>query len=228
MRVSSDQLPSAQSPERPPLSRQRVLDAALRLIDQDGLEALSMRRIGAELAVEAMSLYRYFPSKDALLDALMERLWAEVRLPDESAHDWKDSVRASARSLRVLAHAHPNAYSLLLGRQAVPEAAVRLFDAFFKTFRAVGFDAPVAAHALGAVVAYAAGYAMVELSCCLGQPERAAQCWVPADAALRFPEVTRALTECDPEAQFEFGLEAVLAGLEARLQRPGPATPTKA
>lgn len=205
-----------EAPPRGPLSRRRVLEAALRLVDAEGLETLSMRRLGAALGVEAMSLYRYVPSKDALLDGLAERLWAEVLPSVEAAPDWQAAVRATAASLRRLAHAHPNAYPLLLARETLPGPALRVFDAMLRMLRGAGFDPELADQALGTLVAYAAGYAMVELACCLGRPDLAARRCVPPDTGRRFADVARALGECDPDAQFEFGLEAILGGLEAK------------
>ena len=205
------------APLRVPLSRQRVLEAALGLADEQGLDALSMRRLGAELGVEAMSLYRYFASKDALLDGLTERLWDEVWTSEDG--DWKAAVLGTAHSLRRLAHTHPNVYSLLLGRKVLPEPALRVFDALLNALRGAGFSYEDAAQAMGALLGYATGYAMVELSCRLGQSDLIAEGGIPAGAASRFANVTRALTECDCDAQFNFGLESIIEGLEARLQR---------
>ncbi|MBI2942028.1 MAG: TetR/AcrR family transcriptional regulator C-terminal domain-containing protein [Chloroflexi bacterium] len=215
-----------QAPGRGPLSRERVLTAALRLVDEHSLEALSMRRLGAELGVEAMSLYHHVPGKDALLDGLAERLWAGVRLPAEGAPDWKAAARPIAKSLRQLAQEHPNAYPLLLARATLPEPALRVFDTLFRTLRGAGFDPELARHALGALVAYATGHAMVELACGLGRPDLAAQRCVPPDASGRFADLARALGECNPDRQFDLGLEAMLDGLEARRQARGTAAPS--
>ncbi len=201
-----------------PLSWERVLDAALRLVDADGLAALSMRRLGAVLGVEAMSLYHHVPCKDALLDGLVERLWAEVRLPADAA-DWKVAVQAFARSLRGLAQAHPHAYALVLTRGTLPEAAFRALDALLRSLRRAGFDEDGAAEALRTLLAYALGYASVEATCALGRPDLAAACRVAPEVAARFAGVTCALAECNPDAQFEVGLATILAGLEARLGR---------
>ncbi|MGH2350702.1 MAG: TetR/AcrR family transcriptional regulator C-terminal domain-containing protein [Chloroflexota bacterium] len=205
-------------PARGPLDRRRVLDAALGFVDEHGLEALSMRRLGAELGVEAMSLYRYVPSKEALLDGLAERLWAEVQLPAEGAPDWQGAVRPTAASLRRLAHAHPNAYSLLFARATLPEPALRVLEALLSTLRGAGFEPELAGDALGALVAYTAGYAMAELACGLGRPELAAQRCVLLDAGSRSADLARVLGECDPDRQFDLGLEAILGGLEAKVR----------
>lgn len=210
------------APERSPslrgsLSRARVLDAAQRLVEEHGLEALSMRRLGAELGVEAMSLYRYFPSKDGLLDGLAEQLWREVPLPEVDDGDWTAAVRPPIEGLRALAQFHPRTYPLLFARGCLPEPALVVFDSLLGVLRRAGFGPVLAAQALGALLAYAIGYAMVELCCGLGQPDLAAQCCARPPTSGRFADVARALGECDPNAQFTFGLDAILAGLEAQL-----------
>src|SRR5438094_7026697 len=107
------------SRRRTTLSRERIAAAAVALIDGEGLDALSMRRLGAELGVEAMSLYRHFPSKAALLEAVVARLLAELPVPAPTTARWQDAFRALARAYRVLLTRHPNAIPLL----ATPEPA---------------------------------------------------------------------------------------------------------
>src|ERR1700761_1154812 len=94
------------------LSRAAVVAAALALLDRDGVEALTMRRLGAELGVEAMSLYRHVPSRDALLDALADRLAPEMDAPDSGA-DWAEALRALAAELRAAGRRHPAAFELV-------------------------------------------------------------------------------------------------------------------
>src|SRR3954470_7539302 len=100
---------------RPPLTRDRILRAALTLIDRDGLDALSMRRLGAELGVEGMALYRHVGNKERLLDGVVELLLedVDVDVEPEPAATWTDSWIAIARSYRRLARAHPGAFRLL-------------------------------------------------------------------------------------------------------------------
>lgn len=188
--------------------------AALRLVDREGLNALTMRRLGADLGVEAMSLYRYVDGKEGLLDGVSAELWSEVRLPGERASDWKGSVRETARTLRGLARAHPNAFPLMLGRPTLAEPALRVLDALLQTFRAAGLNEGLASRALGSLVSYAVGYAMLELTCGLGQPEVAARRCIPPEASARFTDLARTFAECDPDAQFDFGLDTLLKGLE--------------
>src|SRR5918911_507596 len=98
---------------RRPLTRPRILRAALKLIDGEGLDALSMRKLGAALGVEAMALYRHVPSKGALLDGVVELLLEQLELPPAGCESWSDAWLAVARSYRRLAHSHPGAFRLL-------------------------------------------------------------------------------------------------------------------
>lgn len=202
--------------QRGTLSRARVSGEALKLIDREGLDALSMRRLGAKLGVEAMSLYRYVDAKEALFDGVSAQLWSEIRIPDEHASDWKGAVRETAHSLRRVARGHPNSFSLLLGRPTLSEPALRVFDALLRTFHAAGFGGALAAQALGTVVAYALGYSMVEHNCKLGQPEAAVRRCITPEAAGRFTDVAEAFAECDTNVQFDFGLDTLLRGLDAQ------------
>src|SRR5579871_4325912 len=110
-------------PGRVPLSQERVLRAALEIVDRDGLEALSMRRLGAELGVEAMSLYNHVPSKAVLLDGIYEQILEETGKP-RARGTWLDQARHQARALRRALLAHPNAVSLFATRSAATPAAL--------------------------------------------------------------------------------------------------------
>src|ERR671913_1313899 len=101
--------------KRQPLSRQRILEAAVRFVDREGLEALSMRKLGSELGVEAMSLYNHVPNKDALLDGMVEVLLGELEVPAES-QSWEERIRQGYGAFRRLAHRHPNVFPLLVNR----------------------------------------------------------------------------------------------------------------
>jgi len=215
-------------PARRPLTRERILHVGLRLIDQQGLEAFTMRKLAQELGVDPMSLYRHFENKDALLDGVAEVLWGEVELLGGDA-DWEALLRSIATSLRALAHAHPHAYALLLTRQIMPLAMLRLCDVTLEQLQRAGFEQKRALEILCTVSSYAIGYAMVELSTLLPeQPERVAEEMtdierftqvmrrLPRETPARLVEVACVLTNCDMDAQFIFGLDLMLTSLKAR------------
>jgi AcrR family transcriptional regulator len=108
---------------RPPLTRDAIVDAALALVDEGGLEALSMRAIGGRLGVQAMSLYHHVPNKAALLDAVHERLILSIEL-DLGDEEWTQALRGLAHAYRALALAHPQAFVLLATRPLTSAAAV--------------------------------------------------------------------------------------------------------
>lgn len=204
------------------LSRERILATGLELVDQDGLEALTMRRLAEALRVDPMSLYNHVKSKDDLLDGLTEALWSEVRLPDRT-EGWKPTLRAFATSIRGLARIHPLAYPLLIGRGILPRPALEAVDASLNRLEAAGLTRPKAAEMLRTLIAYAAGYALLELSCAPAEGATQLEQIVsltralPRDAPVHLVEVARLWSDCDMDFQFELGLDLILGGLEARL-----------
>jgi AcrR family transcriptional regulator len=107
---------AAARPRREPLTQDRIAKTSLELIDDIGLEEFSTRRLGAALGCEAMAIYNHFASKDALLDAVVDRLLKDITVPPKGP-GWQERVRGFARSYRALAHAHPKAFPLLATRR---------------------------------------------------------------------------------------------------------------
>lgn len=214
---------------RRPLTRERILHVGLRLIDQQGLEAFTMRKLASELGVDPMSLYRHFENKDALLDGVADVLWSEVKLPESEA-GWEALLRSFATSLRQLSHAHPHAYALLCKNQSLSLALLRLCDVALEQLQQAGFEQKRALEILCTVSSYAMGYAMVELSTLSPVPsERVAEermsdigrltqlmRRLPRETPARLVEVACVLTDCDMDAQFTFGLDLMLTSLKAQ------------
>ncbi|MGH2452403.1 MAG: TetR/AcrR family transcriptional regulator [bacterium] len=211
--------------------------AALKFIDREGLDALSMRRLGTELGIEAMSLYHHVPSKDTLLDGVGERLWADIPKPSGDSH-WSAQLRNFARSLRGLFHTHPHAALLLYRRNLLSRSALAVTHVYLGVLRGAGFDDGLAAEILRAVMSYSLGYGLAELTC-LGVPgiqerrrarsqrERLA-CLaqaLPLDTPPDLAETAVAvLADCDPDACFESGLNFMLQGVR-RPRHGGRRTP---
>jgi TetR/AcrR family transcriptional regulator, tetracycline repressor protein len=114
-----------------PLTPQLITDAALNYIDAHGLEALSTRKLGAVLGVEGMALYKHFPSKDALLDSVAEKLALELDVPLAGKGGWQDRSRQMARAYRALARRHPKAYLLFAMRRFATPGALAFLDRIF-------------------------------------------------------------------------------------------------
>jgi len=130
----------AAAPLRPPLSRERILHAALRIADESGVETLTMRRLGEELGFEAMSLYRHVANKDDVLDGLIDLVLAETE-PPTGAGDWDTAVRRSAISVHDALQRHPWATSLLMTPSRVRPARVQFMDSLLGRLREAGFSA---------------------------------------------------------------------------------------
>ena len=213
---------------RRPLTRERILQTGLQLIDEQGLEAFTMRKLAQELGVDPMSIYRHFENKDALLDGVADVLWSEVKLP-ESRVGWEALLRSFATSLRALAHAHPHAYALLCKNQSLSLALLRLCDVALEQLQRAGFEQKRAMEILCTVSSYAMGYAMVELSALspvtteretpeLSDIGRLTQLMrrLPRETPAHLVEVACVLTGCDMDAQFTFGLDLMLTSLKAQ------------
>lgn len=203
---------------RQPLSRGRILKAAVSFVDREGLEALSMRKLGAELGVEAMSLYNHVPNKDALLDGMVEMLLGELQIPPEN-EDWEVRVREAYRSFRGLAHAHPNVFPLFVVRPPDTMDGVWLVEEFLKTLKEAGFDSETALHAFRAFSGFVVGYAMSEIRGFALEPASTRQGAhaLPPEKFPRLSELGPYLEKVDHDAEFEFGLNLIFAGLKAKL-----------
>jgi AcrR family transcriptional regulator len=212
---------------RPGLTRDKILGAALKLVDEHGLSALTMRSLGAELGVDPMAVYKHLDNKDAVLDGVAELLWSEIDLPDDEALGWKERLRLIARALRTLAHSHPNAFALLF-RRCLSEPALRVFDAQLDALERAGLTRDLAAQGVRALITYAVGYGMAELSPLLmsqlqgndvsdvQRVMRVVQS-LPQGLSPHLAEVACIVCECDLDAQFDFGLDLIINGLEAQL-----------
>ena len=200
------------------MSRRRILEAAIRFVDREGLEALSMRKLGGELGVEAMSLYNHVPNKDALLDGMVEVLLGELKIPPEK-EGWERRGREAYRAFWRVAREHPNVFPLLVVRPPETMDGVWLVEEFLKTMRGAGFDETTALYAFRTLSGYAMGYAMAEIRGFAMEPagSRLGALTLPPDDFPHIHELGTRLERVDHDAEFEFGLDLILAGLKERL-----------
>jgi TetR/AcrR family tetracycline transcriptional repressor len=203
--------------KRQPLSRRLILEAAVRFVDREGLEALSMRKLGSELGVEAMSLYNHVPNKDALLDGMVEVLLGELEIPPED-EGWERRVREAYRAFRRLAHEHPNVFPLLVVRPPDTMDGIWLVEEFLKTLRGAGFDPETSLYAFRTLSSYVSGYAMAEIRGFAMEPAgaRVGAAALSPDDFPHIHELEAPLREVDHDTEFEFGLDLLLAGLKER------------
>src|SRR5947209_8441840 len=144
---------------RTPLNRDRVLAAALGLADEAGIEALTMRKLGQALGVEAMSLYNHVANKDDLLAGMVDRVAGEIELPPAGG-DWAAAVRVSAISAHAALERHPWATTLMMSRGG--PARMRYMDALLRRLREAGFSPELTYHAYHALDAHIFGFSLWE------------------------------------------------------------------
>src|SRR5262245_11167597 len=150
---------------RRPLDRDVVLNAAVELVERDGLEALSMRRLGAALGIEAMSLYYYVENKDALLDGIVETVVSGMDLTwAKQSGRWQARLKAGYGAYRRLAHTHPAVFPLIGRPAGRTPAALRPVEAFLTVLREAGFPPRAALQAHRTLSSFVYGYAISELS----------------------------------------------------------------
>jgi AcrR family transcriptional regulator len=215
---------ATETASRVPLSRTRVFEAALRIVDDEGLDALTMRRLGEQLGADPMSVYRHVDGKDALLDGLSETLWAEVPGPDPGAH-WSHDLRTFARSVRAVFHRHPQAAPLMI-RRFLNRSALEVSHAYLGALRDAGFADTRAAEVIRSVVSYSVGYGLQEVGFPAipqtpGQGTTAGREFLvslgqalPAGTPSYLVETAIALcADCNPDDCFEFGLELIVGGV---------------
>jgi AcrR family transcriptional regulator len=215
---------STSRPRRAPLSKEAVFQAALDLADAEGIEALTMRRLAEALGVEAMSLYHHARNKDVILDAMIDRVFAEIELP-RPEEGWRDGLARRARSARAALRRHPWATRLMESRSNPGPANLTHHDAMLGCLRRGGFSVPLAAHAYAVLDAYVYGFVHTEqmLPFQSGDELHAFAdtmlAAIPAGVYPHLVELTRDHVLQPGYAfahEFEWGLTLLLDGLEAR------------
>ena len=215
------------APHRIPLTRERVIDAALRLADEGGIEALSMRKLGHALGVEAMAVYYHFANKDRVLDGIVDLVFAEIDLPVIGS-DWRTAMRVRGIAVRDAMARHRWAIGMMESRANPGPASLAHHDAVIGCLLAGGFDMPMAAHAYSVLDSYIYGFALTKMNLpfeTTGVAEVAETMLepYPMDA---YPHLVAFITDhamqpgYDFADEFEYGLDLVLDGLERELD-PG-------
>ena len=205
-----------------PLSRDRVLRAAIELADRGGVEALSMRKLGQELGVDAMALYRHVRGKDDLLDGVVDVVVGEIDRPI-AGDDWKASLRELTMAARGVMLRHPWALQVLKDRGTSGPATLDHIEAVLATLLDGGFSVEVAHHALHVLDSRVFGFnqALFEDSASAERSAEEAAAMARALAAYpRISELARSVSHagdlgpCDDDVEFAFGLDLILDGLE--------------
>ncbi|MFI7577858.1 TetR/AcrR family transcriptional regulator [Micromonospora sp. NPDC049497] len=226
----------AEALRRAPLSRDRILRAAVALVDGTGIESLSMRNLAQDLGVVPMALYKHVANKDELLDGMIDVVVAEIDPPVPDA-DWKAAVRKRILSARQVLRRHPWAPLAIESRTMPTPAVLGYLDSMVGTFRAGGFSADLTHHVMHAMGSRILGFSQELFDASRragrsGTTDPDPPTALPPEVAARFPhlaEVAAAASHdeasvvgqgCDDQFEFEFSLDLLLDGIE-RLRQQG-------
>lgn len=222
---------TATTERRTPLTRERVLAVAVGLADRAGIESLSMRKLGQELGVDAMALYRHVRHKDDLLDGIVEMIVGEIERPAPNA-DWKTALREQAMAARRVMLRHPWARRVLEERATGGPAFLAYVESVLATLLDGGFSIDLAHHSLHVLGSRIFGFNqdVFEDS---GEPDPSPEAAAMLARALAaYPRITElagsvshdgVLGKCDDDFEFTFGLDLILAGLERHRATAGTA-----
>jgi AcrR family transcriptional regulator len=208
---------------RVPLSRERVLRAAVALADRSGIESLTMRRLGSELGVEAMSLYNHAANKDDILDGIVDLVLSDIEVPPKGT-GWKAAMRQRAISAHEVLLAHPWAAMLIMSRYNIGPGMTRYLDATLGRLREGGFSIEGALDAWNSLDSHLYGFTLQELNLPF-EVEEAQQVsadvlsQLPADQYPHVAEVITEIMQSGREEDFEFGLDLILDGLARILEQ---------
>jgi AcrR family transcriptional regulator len=218
--------------KREKLTRERIVDAALQVMDTEGLDAVSMRRVAREVGVEAMSLYHHVRDKEDLLQAICDRVMRSYEFPQEPG-EWAERVKAGARAWRRLLQAHPDLmrlFALTHGPDPQSPESLRPTEFALGTLKEIGLsdrDTVQAFHAFGGFIQ---GFVMMEGGSIKGGGGEDPFAHAPNEPGISpeaFPilsAVHRYFAECDADEQFEFGLDLMIRGMQAKVAAERPTT----
>jgi AcrR family transcriptional regulator len=209
--------------ERRPLTREAIVDAALALLDREGLAGLSMRRLAQELGTGAASLYWHVRDKEELLSLLLDRIVGEAEVPEPDADNWREQVKEMARETRRLLQRHRDAAQISMGRIPAGPHSMPVLERYLAVLVAAGLPARAIAYAADMFALYVGGFAFEEslrvppLGDESASPAQLADYYrsLPPDAFPTLVGLADDLTASDNDERFEFAIELLVRGLEA-------------
>jgi AcrR family transcriptional regulator len=225
--MNMDERKEKKATRRVPLTRERVLDAAVGIADANGIESLSMRKLAEALGVEAMSLYNHVTNKEDVLNGMVDKVVGEIEVPDGEV-DWKVAMRRRAISSHQMLLRHPWAAMLIVSRINVGKAMLRYIDATIGCLRQAGFSYELADRAWNAIDNHIYGFTLQELNFPFDPSEyaQAAQDFltlIPADTYPHMHGLSQQVIDGthDGVQDFDFGLGLIIEGLERVLNKKG-------
>jgi AcrR family transcriptional regulator len=203
-----------------PLTKDRVLQTAIKFADKNGIESLSMRKLGQLLGVEAMSLYNHVKNKDEILDGIVDMVATEIEVPSAGG-DWKMAIRWRAISAHEVLMRHPWATMLIVSRPNIGPAMLRYVEATIGCLLEAGFSYAALDHVWNAIDSYVYGFTLEKLNFPF-QPEeyaKVAKAFLPQIPADEFPYLNGMAQEViagnqDDLHDLRFGLDLILDGLQ--------------
>lgn len=201
---------------RPALSSEVVFDAALRMVDAEGVEALTMRRLAADLGVAPMSIYSHVPNKDDLLIGMVNLATAEITLPDPGTPPW-EALRALTREFRRVTKLHPNLVPLIMTRPPTGANGLRTLESALDALRRAGIPPDRVARAYRLSASFAIGFVSLEAGGFFRPvapaPDAPPVAAVPLDGMPRIVEAAPYLAKWDADAEFEAGMDVIVDAL---------------
>ena len=207
-----------------PLSKSRVIDAAIKLADTDGLGAVTMRNVAQKLSVEAMSLYHHVANKDEMLDAMSDAVFAEIQLPEIGGR-WREQMEIRCHSMRDVLVRHPWSLSVLNSRTSPGLATLHHHDAVIGCLRAGGLSVALTAHAFAVLDSYVYGFVLQQITLPIKTPEDTAALAESIMGAFEPGEFVHLVALANEHVlqpgysfpdEFNFGLELLLDGIARR------------
>jgi AcrR family transcriptional regulator len=209
---------------RPKTSREAIVTQALAIIDGEGIQALSMRRLGKDLGVDPMAIYNHISGKPELLDAVVDRVMSEVDLSvDDASAPWQERVRRVAGAYRAALCSHPNVLPVIASGRARMFGGLAPADQLLSIFEAAGVPRPKWLIAVNAFSSWILGSALMEMTTGEGAAKVIVE-WAANAPTDRYPHVGLAIATHEPtdsDAYFRYGVISLIGGLNAIAKADG-------
>jgi AcrR family transcriptional regulator len=218
-------------PRRRVLTQEAIVDAAIRVLDAEGLDAVTMRRVAQELDTGGASLYAHVDNKDDLLELVRDRVIGEMRIPDPDPEHWREQIKVCVREMRRVFVEHSDLARVNLANIPVGPNAIAKMDRMLAILRTSGLPDQVIAFASDLLALFATAVAVEDSSYASRlEPEEAERYFrelgeymhsLPADRFPNMAALATAMMTGDPEERFEFGLDVLISGIEAQAKSYG-------
>ena len=213
------------SPPASGLDREAVIEAALRIVDRDGIDGLTMRALGAELDVDPMAAYHHVPNKEAILDGVVEAVWTDIDVDVPAGVPWQEQLAGAAHAVRAGLQRHPNALPLMASRPNLSRPGLVAVDRILGVLLDAGFEPAAALRFVSAAGEFILGHALVETSPPPSDGPDLVTAAAAAGGSRSLDNLTRAVAVAASgdgwtDAVFAAGVTALVAGIEAQLAEP--------